>query len=206
MTPMRALGVDISCGGKRNEACDGEVCGLEDPIWLSLSSPSLRSTHSSPSPLTSHIMPYTPHASDKIGHAKWPQWLKDEYKRWHWELLDRDLEEEPWNVDARLFRRANVMNARGKNNNTTQNQPPNRGNTSSPGAYAPNMSAAPPSPSISTTTTTNNQAHLNNQGAKKVPIFFREEYATLIVKGNFMTLAAQPHQVEIGEWLAHQRW
>ena len=150
-------------------------------------------------------MPYDPKASDKIGCLDWPQWLKDDYKRWHWEIYGRDLEKEPWNVNAKLTRRANVMNARGKNNNTTQNQPPNRGNTSSPTPYVPNMSAAPPSPSISTSTTTNNQAHINNQGAKKVPIFFREEYATLIVKGNFMTLAAQPHQVEIGEWLAHQR-
>lgn len=36
------------------------------------------------------------------------------------------------------------------------------------------------------------------------PFFFREQYANLIVKGNFMTLAAKPVLVEEGEWLAHQ--
>lgn len=36
------------------------------------------------------------------------------------------------------------------------------------------------------------------------PFFFREKYATLGVKGNFMPLAAQPKSVDLGEWLAHQ--
>ncbi|KAI9712947.1 MAG: hypothetical protein M1828_001506 [Chrysothrix sp. TS-e1954] len=39
---------------------------------------------------------------------------------------------------------------------------------------------------------------------RRVPYFFREENAGLIVKGNFMTLAAKPEIVEKGEWLAHQ--
>ena len=39
---------------------------------------------------------------------------------------------------------------------------------------------------------------------RRPPFFFREEYSTLIVKGNFMTLAAKPVHVEEGEWLAHQ--
>lgn len=38
----------------------------------------------------------------------------------------------------------------------------------------------------------------------KTPMFFREQYANLIVKGNFMTLAAKPVLIEEGEWLAHQ--
>jgi hypothetical protein len=67
------------------------------------------------------------------------------------------------------------------------------------------MPAAPPSPSITTTMTANDQAHQNNQQQKKIPLFFREEHASFIVKGNFMTLAAKPHLVEMGEWLAHQR-
>ncbi|KAF2182211.1 Mob1/phocein [Zopfia rhizophila CBS 207.26] len=40
--------------------------------------------------------------------------------------------------------------------------------------------------------------------SRRPPFFFREEYAGLIVKGNFMTLAAKPKLVEEGEWLAHQ--
>jgi hypothetical protein len=41
-------------------------------------------------------------------------------------------------------------------------------------------------------------------GSRRAPFFFREEYSNLIVKGNFMTLAAKPKLVEEGEWLAHQ--
>ncbi|KAE9972351.1 hypothetical protein BLS_004061 [Venturia inaequalis] len=40
--------------------------------------------------------------------------------------------------------------------------------------------------------------------SRRPPFFFREEYSNLIVKGNFMTLAAKPVLVEEGEWLAHQ--
>jgi endogenous inhibitor of DNA gyrase (YacG/DUF329 family) len=34
--------------------------------------------------------------------------------------------------------------------------------------------------------------------------FFREKYAKLGVRGNFMPLAAQPKNVDLGDWLAHQ--
>lgn len=99
---------------------------------------------------------------------------------------------------------------RRQNNNQQQNPGPNRGNTSSPTAYgpsafaAPNMPPAPASPLLTTTTTNNDQAYQHNQLPKKLPIFFREDYSGFIVKGNFMTLAARPHLVEEGEWLAHQ--
>ena len=43
-----------------------------------------------------------------------------------------------------------------------------------------------------------------NLAQNKIPLFFRPENAGFIVKGNFMTLAAKPHLVEEGEWLAHQ--
>jgi hypothetical protein len=98
----------------------------------------------------------------------------------------------------------------GRRQGTNNNQPPNRANTSSPTAYgssslgAPGMPPAPASPSLTTTMTNNDQAHQNNQQPKKIPLFFREDYAGFIVKGNFMTLAARPHLVEEGEWLAHQ--
>ncbi|PSN73039.1 Mob1/phocein [Corynespora cassiicola Philippines] len=41
-------------------------------------------------------------------------------------------------------------------------------------------------------------------GSRRPPFFFRDEYSNLIVKGNFMTLAAKPKLVDEGEWLAHQ--
>ena len=42
------------------------------------------------------------------------------------------------------------------------------------------------------------------QDAEPTKFFFREKYARLGVKGNFMPLAAQPKSVDLGEWLAHQ--
>jgi hypothetical protein len=127
------------------------------------------------------------------------------YMRW-WSKK-KDVPLEVVKDSAKIRRRGLAQATRKQGNNN--NQPPNRGNTSSPTAFnpsglgAPNMPAAPASPSL-TTMTTNDQAHQNNQQPKKQPIFFREEYAGFIVKGNFMTLAARPHLVEEGEWLAHQ--
>ncbi|KAK3725132.1 hypothetical protein LTR37_000643 [Vermiconidia calcicola] len=119
--------------------------------------------------------------------------------------------EQAW-THAKVYSRglANATRKQGNNTNN-QNQPPSRGNNESPTAYSPgafgaqNMPPAPPSPSLTSTMTANDQAHQTNQAPKgKVPIFFREDYAGFIVKGNFMTLAARPHLVEEGEWLAHQ--
>lgn len=95
---------------------------------------------------------------------------------------------------------------------SSPNQPPSRAGNSSPSAYSPSSLAppsfppgAPASPSQSASTMqVNEHAQQSNQGARKPPFFFREEYAGYIVKGNFMTLAAKPHLVEEGEWMAHQ--
>jgi len=46
-------------------------------------------------------------------------------------------------------------------------------------------------------------AQMNNN-SRKVPFFFKEENTGLIVKGNFMTLAAKPEHIDKAEWLAHQ--
>ncbi|GIZ40529.1 hypothetical protein CKM354_000386300 [Cercospora kikuchii] len=93
---------------------------------------------------------------------------------------------------------------------SSPSQPPSRGNTSSPSANSPS-SLYPPNlqqgqtPSSSgaapANMTTNEQAQ---PAGRKPPFFFRDEYAGFIVKGNFMTLAANPLHVESGEWLAHQ--
>ncbi len=40
--------------------------------------------------------------------------------------------------------------------------------------------------------------------AEPPKFFFREKYAKLGVKGNFMPLAAQPTNVSLPDWLAHQ--
>lgn len=44
----------------------------------------------------------------------------------------------------------------------------------------------------------------NNYSEGETKKFFNEKYAVCSVKGNFLTLAAQPKNVELGEWLAHQ--
>jgi len=48
-------------------------------------------------------------------------------------------------------------------------------------------------------------SNAENQIAMEPPkFFFREKYAKLGVKGNFMPLAAQPTNVSLPDWLAHQ--
>lgn len=76
----------------------------------------------------------------------------------------------------------------------------------SPASLAPVSSQQMPlSPGLSATAmsfeTREPSAEPLNQ---RPPFFFREQYANLIVKGNFMTLAAKPVLVEEGEWLSHQ--
>ena len=48
----------------------------------------------------------------------------------------------------------------------------------------------------------------SNPGNQLIPehpkFFFQERFAKLGVKGNFMPLAAQPTNVELADWLAHQ--
>lgn len=107
-----------------------------------------------------------------------------------------------------------------KNTVANQSQSPSsrqgftRGNTKSNqnlkaqynGGQSPVTQQAPPlpplsnSPSISSTFSQENV--YNEQEPKK---FLNEKWAKCSVKGNFLTLAAQPKNVELGEWLAHQR-
>jgi hypothetical protein len=64
----------------------------------------------------------------------------------------------------------------------------------------------PHSPALSSAMSFESQGAPDNSapaGSRRPPFFFREEYSNLIVKGNFMTLAAKPKLVEEGEWLAH---
>lgn len=51
--------------------------------------------------------------------------------------------------------------------------------------------------------TFSHESNYSNGGEQKK--FFNERHAKCSVKGNFLTLAAQPKNVELGEWLAHQR-
>ncbi|MCJ1482993.1 hypothetical protein MMC06_003159 [Schaereria dolodes] len=87
---------------------------------------------------------------------------------------------------------------RGNGNNQT-----NGSNSSSPTSSIPPVQALGNSPSYSSNmgSDAGTQAH---DAPEPIKFFFREKYARLGVKGNFMPLAAQPKNVELGEWLAHQ--
>lgn len=89
-----------------------------------------------------------------------------------------------------------------------------RGNTKSnqnlkgqySGQNSPISQHAPPLPSLtnspSMSSSFGQESGLYNEHEPKR--FLNEKYAKCSVKGNFLTLAAQPKNVELGEWLAHQ--
>ncbi|KAL1967544.1 hypothetical protein VTN77DRAFT_3059 [Rasamsonia byssochlamydoides] len=89
------------------------------------------------------------------------------------------------------------------NNNGTQNQQSGPVHPQQAAAAPPGTPGVPPSPSVVT-----NMSNLsieggsNNEDSPKY--FFQEKYASLNVKGNFLTLCACPKNVELGEWIAHQ--
>ncbi|KAM3418576.1 hypothetical protein BST61_g4552 [Cercospora zeina] len=93
---------------------------------------------------------------------------------------------------------------------SSPNQPPSRGNTSSPSAnspsslYPPSLQQQAQTPSSSGPPPANMATNEQAQPAGKLPHFFKDDFAGFIVKGNFMTLAANPRHVDQGEWLAHQ--
>ncbi|KAK8252186.1 protein kinase-like protein activator [Phyllosticta capitalensis] len=99
-----------------------------------------------------------------------------------------------------------------KGNSNQQQPPPPKGNNSPTTSYqnSPQQSYQPapvnqsPAMSASAASEAHHDQTSHQSGTRKPPYFFRDEYANLIVKGNFMTLAARPKMVDEGEWLAHQ--
>ena len=68
-----------------------------------------------------------------------------------------------------------------------------------------NQSASTPSNNNSFPEHSSGGGSPDNQAvAEPSKFFFQEKYAKLGVKGNFMPLAAQPVNVELADWLAHQ--
>lgn len=76
------------------------------------------------------------------------------------------------------------------------------------GRFTPTLQSptteTPNFPAIENMQSMSNVAAPSQNGGRHAPFFFREENSILMVKGNFMTLAAQPIHVDKGEWLAHQ--
>ncbi|KAK7193772.1 Mob1/phocein family protein [Paraphaeosphaeria sporulosa] len=98
-------------------------------------------------------------------------------------------------------------NQQGKGGNGTPS--PTTSGPYSPSAapgQTPSFPPMPHSPALSSAMSFESQATQEGapSGSRRPPFFFREEYSSLIVRGNFMTLAAKPNLVEEGEWLAHQ--
>lgn len=91
--------------------------------------------------------------------------------------------------------------------NTSQ-QRANGSPNPSPTTFSPTMPPLNQSSSFSSNTgpSSDNVANNVEQPAAAEPpnFFFREKYAKLGVKGNFMPLAAQPANVDLADWLAHQ--
>lgn len=128
--------------------------------------------------------------------------------------LDSKLADIFTHASRQGFNRQNKTN--GNANNPGQQKAPTPQN-SSPTTYTP--PAPPPTTSTSSVLTPGssqeNPSNLDNQQQQiqqmqpqvepePVKFFFREKYARLGVKGNFMPLAAQPKNVDLAEWLAHQ--
>jgi len=88
----------------------------------------------------------------------------------------------------------------GRGNTKSQQNLRDRAAHSPTSANAPPMPALTNSPSISSAYSATSDEVYQEQPKK----FLNERYAKCSVKGNFLTLAAQPKNVELGEWLAHQ--
>ncbi|MCJ1292842.1 hypothetical protein MMC34_004395 [Xylographa carneopallida] len=118
---------------------------------------------------------------------------------------------------AAFLQSVRSFGTRTKGNGTApgNQQKGNGSNTSSPTTGSPatfNSTANLTSP----TATYPASAMSNDNGFAEPPLepeapkyFFREKFAKLGVKGNFMPLAAQPNNVDLGDWLAcqcHEQW
>ncbi|EXJ85432.1 hypothetical protein A1O1_05796 [Capronia coronata CBS 617.96] len=67
------------------------------------------------------------------------------------------------------------------------------------------LQQAPPMPPLANSPSLSSNFSQENSYTEQEPKkFLNEKYAKCSVKGNFLTLAAQPKNVELGEWLAHQ--
>ena len=96
----------------------------------------------------------------------------------------------------------------GTGNINTSQQRANGSPNPSPTTFSPTMPPLNQSSSYSSSTGPSSDSAVNNTeqptAADSPKFFFREKFAKLGVKGNFMPLAAQPANVDLADWLAHQ--
>ncbi|MCJ1312439.1 hypothetical protein MMC25_006113 [Agyrium rufum] len=109
---------------------------------------------------------------------------------------------------------SNMRQGFGRQTNTRSG--PAGTSTGQPGGQRNGSTPTTPSTPFSPTLTesggaTNNQVYNSSQESTEMELplpegprfFFQSRYARLGVRGNFMPLAAQPPNVDLGEWLAH---
>jgi hypothetical protein len=137
-------------------------------------------SHYAPPPPTG-----VPHITRRAVKMKWP-------------IKCHSLLRQIQNADVFPFRRQGF--GRGNTKSNQNLKAAYNGAAPSPTSQQPPMPPLANSPSVSSTYS--QEVAYNDQEPKK---FLQEKYAKCSVKGNFLTLAAQPKNVELGEWLAHQR-
>ena len=71
-------------------------------------------------------------------------------------------------------------------------------------AQSPVSQQAPPLPPLTNSPSISSTFSEQSTYVEQPKKFLDERYAKCSVKGNFLTLAAQPKNVELGEWMAHQ--
>lgn len=125
-----------------------------------------------------------------------PRW------RWRWGNLTHHLSSyTEHSTILTLFyshRRQGFGRANTKSNGNLKAAAANGASTSS--NATPPLPYLTPSTSMSSALSTDSSSYSDGEPKR----FFNEKYAKCSVKGNFLTLAAQPKNVERGEWWAHQ--
>lgn len=89
--------------------------------------------------------------------------------------------------------------------NGSGNQRSNGSNNSSPTTSNPTVPPLRSSSSVASNLSLDGNQQVTEAQIEPEPpkFFFVEKYARLGVRGNFMPLAAQPANLDLGEWLAH---
>ena len=115
-------------------------------------------------------------------------------------LLPDDHEANNDGFDSRQNFGRQSNRANGTGNNSSQ-----RGNSSSGPSPSSSSHALHQTTSFSSNMSSDEMQQAGDSQLDPEPtkFFFQETYARLGVKGNFLPLAAQPPNVDLGEWLAH---
>jgi hypothetical protein len=102
---------------------------------------------------------------------------------------------------------ADLLPSRGFARGTTKSNQNLKAAYNNGAAGSPTSERPPPMPPLSNSSslqTFTQEGPPPETGFEQPKRFLSDKYAKCSVKGNFLTLAAQPKNVDLGEWLAHQ--